>query len=110
MSKILYNLNGRQNLVEVGIGGGVTEDVEILWHEQKDGSMPEVDLQSQPARRVVLEAKRDANGKQLYRKEILGTNKTQARKVARRDKYLELYSTVTGDIIIRKYLGEDNGT
>ena len=38
--KILFNLNGKQQLVDVGIGGGVTADAEILWHEQIHGDMP----------------------------------------------------------------------
>ena len=41
MNKILINLNGKQLLVEVGQGGGVTSDAQILWNEQLHGSLPQ---------------------------------------------------------------------
>lgn len=44
MSKILYNLNGKQQLVEVGPGGGITSDAEILFDERLHGSMPYIEL------------------------------------------------------------------
>lgn len=40
MSKILFNLNGKQDLIEVNIMGGITPSAEILWDERLHGSMP----------------------------------------------------------------------
>lgn len=40
MSKILFNLNGKQHLVEVSVGGSVTSDASVLWNEQIHGAIP----------------------------------------------------------------------
>lgn len=40
MSKILFNLHGKQHLIEVGVGGSVTSDAQILWDERLHGSIP----------------------------------------------------------------------
>lgn len=40
MSKILFNLNGKQQLVEVDANGSVTSDASILWDERLHGSIP----------------------------------------------------------------------
>jgi hypothetical protein len=41
MTKILFTLNGKQSLVEVGQGGGVSSDADVLWDERIHGPMPE---------------------------------------------------------------------
>lgn len=42
MTKILFNLDGKQQLVEVGDGGGVCSDAQVLWDERDHGPIPEV--------------------------------------------------------------------
>lgn len=37
MSKILFNFNDKQQLVQVGSGGSITSDAEILWDERVHG-------------------------------------------------------------------------
>lgn len=39
-AKILFELGGKQSLVDVGPGGGVTTDATVLWDERKDGAFP----------------------------------------------------------------------
>jgi hypothetical protein len=39
-SKILFELNGAQQLEVVGPGGGVTPEATVLWDERKDGPLP----------------------------------------------------------------------
>ena len=39
-AKILFNLKGNQQLVEVGAGGGVTSEATVVWDERKDGPLP----------------------------------------------------------------------
>ena len=39
-AKILFELGGKQQLVEVGQGGGVTPEADVLWDERKDGAYP----------------------------------------------------------------------
>lgn len=42
--KILFNLNDKQHLVEVGPGGSVTSEAEILWDERVHGPIrPDVE-------------------------------------------------------------------
>lgn len=38
--KILFNLKGEQQLVEVGDGGGITDDAAIVWRERDHGPLP----------------------------------------------------------------------
>lgn len=38
--KILFELKGQQQIVEVGVGGGVASDAIILWREKLDGPLP----------------------------------------------------------------------
>lgn len=42
MTKILFNLDGKQQLVEVGEGGGVCSDAQVLWDEREHGPIPDV--------------------------------------------------------------------
>ena len=106
MSRILYKLNDTTALAEVGIGGGVTSDAQILWHEGRDGDFPQVDISMEPARREVLVAQQDRNGKKMYRYVAGGVNKSSRQKILIQDKYLELYYIQTGEVIARKHLGE----
>lgn len=39
-SKIVFSLKGEQQTVEIGQGGGVTSDAQVLWDERKDGPLP----------------------------------------------------------------------
>ena len=38
---ILFNLNGAQQLAQVGPGGSVTSDATVVWDESKDGPLPQ---------------------------------------------------------------------
>lgn len=44
MSKILFNLHGKQHIVEVEQSGGVTSDAEILHDERLHGPLPNIEL------------------------------------------------------------------
>lgn len=45
MTKILFaDLQGVQQLVEVGEGGGVCPDFVVLWDERTDGPVPEITI------------------------------------------------------------------
>lgn len=67
--KILFNLNGKQQFVEVGIGGGVTADAEILWHEQIHGNIPHVELGNMEAYDELVDVV-DSEGNPEYLPEI----------------------------------------
>lgn len=94
--KILFNLNGKQQMAEVGIGGGVTADAEIVWNDQKDGPFPiKIDL-GYMERVERIELVKDANGKQLYDIKEIGEHKTQRVKIPIEQKVVYLLNKKLG--------------
>ena len=45
MYKIIYELNGEQQIAEVEESGGICSDATIIWDERIDGEIPEDHLQ-----------------------------------------------------------------
>jgi len=51
-SKLLVNTpSGKQEVIEIGFGGGYFDDARVVWDERKDGKMPD-DIQIGKMRRV----------------------------------------------------------
>jgi hypothetical protein len=38
--KIIYKIKDYQSVVQVGVGGGVSKEAEIIWDEDTDGAIP----------------------------------------------------------------------
>lgn len=60
--QVLYNVNGGQELVNLGAGGNISPSASILWNEQSDGAMPPL-----PGPVGTLESFVDINGKKNLR-------------------------------------------